>query len=179
MSRPRNPEIITEPVVHDDLLDSLRDYRNRFSAGLRRMNDEEQFNAPPGPAVALGYVDSAIDFIAYWQAVGPRLAAHAHRDRAELEATFDLAFAKAGLDWNCYSVDGTDVYVCTARSAVPWFTARWVLPTDAMYSKGLTEPRWYTQHGAWGGGEKTGAYHDSIADVIEHHRQRLTAGVTA
>lgn len=167
MSAPRSPEIISEPVVHDDLLAALRESHDRHA---REMTPS--IHCPPGPIVPLGILGAAVDLIGYWQAVGPRLAGHGHLHRAEVEATFDLAFAKAGLRWKCWGSGERDVYVCDNPDGhlPPLFTARWALPSDAMYSEGLTAPRWYTQHGAWSG--TGGTYHDTIAEMIAHHHAR-------
>lgn len=171
MPAPRSPEIISEPVVHDDLLAALAGYNTQFA----REVTPHSFHSPAGPVIPSGLLGAAVDFIAYWQAVGPRLAQHGNRHRAEVEATFDLAFAEAGLPWTCWGSGQRDVYVCNNSEGhlPPLFSARWVLPGDPG-AKGLTDqPRWYTEHGAWS--LEGGTYHDTIAEMLDHHRARIEA----
>lgn len=172
--RHRSPEIISEPVVHDDLLESLRrlDHQHR---NLRLRTHSEY-----GPVIPSGLLLGVIDFVAYWQAVGPHLAEHGDRNRAEHEATFDLALAKAGLvGWTVYGNNGGDVYCCRPGQGRPVFTARWIQPDDSLYGHNkvglgpLTEPCWHTESGAWSWSDRS--RHATIADAIAAHVARITA----
>ena len=175
MPAPRSPEIITEPVLPDAMV--------KYADGLPPGDDTNVDTVADRLAVwrvvPQGQLDidgpAAAEFIRYWQAVGPRLSQHGHRHRAEMEATFDLAFKAAGLAWSCWGSGERDLYVCGNPDGhmPPLFTVRWVLPGDAMYSDGLIEPCWYTQDGAWSGGEKTGAHHGDIAAVLHHYSERV------
>ena len=159
MPAPRSPEIITEPVV-PGLADTLAQWIGA---------DTHDIHMPDA------VVSAASEFVRYWQAVGPRLAGHGYRARAELEATFDLAFQAAGLDWKCYGSRDAEIMVTTPdHRTPPLFCAIWRVPDGSsleVYGGKFSEPCWYSEHGAWGQ-RSTGTTHATIADLIEHHRGR-------
>lgn len=171
---PRSPEILTEPVVHDDLLKTLTDYHDRFV----REATPNSIHSPAGPVIPIGILGSVTDFIAYWQAIGPLLPKHnGDVSRAEHEATFAAAIAKIdGCDWTVYAENGYTVTVYDGMPA-PVFTAVWAdhrLGDIQPIASPNGEYQWYSEHGYWLG-PSTGAWHPDIASLLAHHRERVAA----
>ena len=175
----RSPEILTEPVVYDDLLETLV----RLNKQHAHEYTPNSIHSKPGPVVPSGLLLAATDFIAYWQAVGPRLDT-GDRNRAEHEATFAAAIAKIdGCDWTVYAeARGVTVY---DRMPAPVFSAVWANralgddgarppSADTIAGHVASEYAWYSEHGYWLGAG-TGAWHDDIASLLAHHRERVTA----
>ncbi len=164
-----SPEIITEPVVHDDLVERLR----RIEKAVALLPSPDTGSVP----VPIGLVGAAVDIIDYWQAVGPRLAGHGILARAEMEATFDRALAKAGLTgWSCWghSASVGPIITVGARPGVCLFTARWVEPGKVFAGVMVETACWYSEHG-YCHGPHTGAVDPDIASLLARHKARIEA----
>ena len=160
MPAPRSPEIITEPVIAE---------------GAASLADWIDSHAACESALSLDQFEEASAFIRYWAAVGSRLDSHGYRARAELEATFDLAFAAAGLDgWKCYGSRDAELIVHTPKfSTPPLFSTRWREPGDSLdrsYGGPVDRPCWYAEDGYWQ--MRGGGTHDNIAALLAHYSER-------
>lgn len=134
----RSPEIITEPSAPDP--PTVTHTADGMADG-----------------VAVDWLDAVAAFVGYWQAVGPRLGDGKARDRAEIEATFDLAFARLRLDgWRCHAHGDGSVAVYVPGRDRPMFTCRWVSvddPNSGWASRAHDNPSWYSEDGWWGGSD--------------------------